>query len=381
MADKDNQGRLDTGIRQKSSSRLLSLDALRGFDMLWIVGLDQLVRNSAKTYQWPPLQWLAGQMTHPAWKGFTLYDLIFPLFLFIVGVAIPFSLNSQRKRAVSTPKIYLRITIRLFLLLLLGVIYNGGLSFSGYENTRFGSVLGFIGVGYFFAAIIVMNCSIRAQIAWFLGILLGYWAAVYWIPVPNVGAGVITPEGSLATYIDQMLMPGRLHSGPYDPQGILPCISGVSTALAGAITGYWLRRENTGKWIKALGLLIGGLVCVGIGVLWGQCFPIIKNLWSGSFVLLTAGLSLLLLTLFYTVIDCIGLKKWAIIFIVVGVNPITIYMANRIIHFGHTANFMFSGLIQKVPQQHHSTLYWVSVLLAEWLFLYFLYRKKIFFKV
>ena len=303
------------------------------------------------------------------------------MFLFIVGVAIPFSIGSMRKKELSNLRIYFRITRRFVLLLLLGVIYNGGLQLSGYENTRFGSVLGFIGVGYFFAALIVLNYRISGQIKWFVGILLGYWAAVEWIPVPGIGAGVITPEGSLATYIDQAWMPGRFHFDLYDPQGILPCISCICTALAGAITGYWLNDPDRNKWVKAAGLLVGGITCVAIGIFWGQFLPIIKNLWTGSFVMLTAGISLLLLCMFYFVMDVLGWKKWAIFFIVIGVNPITIYLGQRFINFHHTKDFLFNGLIRLFNPTLHGLLNSVLFIVTWWLALLYFYRKKIFLKV
>jgi predicted acyltransferase len=362
--------------------RLVSLDALRGFDMFWIVGGLQLVKTSAEYFGWPWLKWLAGQMYHPTWEGFTAYDLICPLFLFIVGISITFSLKSKRSKAVSKWKIYLRVFRRFLVLLALGVIYNGGLLMRGFENTRYGSVLGFIGVGYFFASLIVMNSGIRGQIIWFIGILLGYWAAVSWVSVPGYGPGVLTPEGSLATYIDQKFMPGVLCFKLYDPQGILPCLSGISTALAGAITGHWLCSVNRSKWFKAAGLLVAGILCLCTGQLWGHYFLICKNLWTGSFVLLTAGWSLLLLFLFYLVIDCIGLKKWAVFFVVIGTNPITIYMATRVINFGYTSNYLFGGMLKHVKDEPLvAALGSVAYILTWWLVLLLFYRKKIFLKV
>lgn len=372
---------VETAALNIRPERIASLDALRGFDMLWIVGGGALAKSAAQYFQWPWLKWFASQFYHPSWEGFSCYDQIFPMFLFIVGIAIPFSLGSMQKKELSSLRIYFRITRRFILLLLLGVVYNGGLQLSGYDNTRFGSVLGFIGVGYFFAALIVLNCRIKGQIICFLGILLGYWAAVELIPVPGIGAGVITPEGSLATYIDQAWMPGKIYFGLYDPQGILPCISGISTALAGAITGHWLKMPDRNKWLKLVGLIIGGVVCVAVGILWGMQFPIIKNLWSGSFVMLTAGISLLLLSIFFFLMDVLGLKKWAIFFTVIGVNPITIYLGLRIINFHHTKDFIFGGLIKQFDSSLHGLLNSVLFILTWWLVLLLFYRKKIFLKV
>lgn len=363
-----------------STQRLLSLDALRGFDMFWIMGGDQLVHALAKTFDWPWLQGFSHQMHHPGWgHAFRAYDLIFPLFLFIAGVAIPFSIGSMISKGFPKWKIHLRIIRRFVLLIILGVIYNGGLRFSGYENTRFASVLGLIGVGYFFASMIVLHFKLRWQVILFFAILLGYWAALSWIPVPGYGAGVITAEGSFSSFVDQKLLPGD--QGLYDPEGIMSCISGICVALGGAFTGQWLRKQSLSKWYKALGMLGAGIVCVLLALLWGKALMICKEFWSGSFVLLCIGCSLLLLSVFYTIIDCIGLKKWSLLFTVIGVNSITIYLAGHMIDFSHTSNILFQGLIKLTPEPSHLVLSCISVLAIKWLSLYLLYRKKIFLKL
>ena len=363
------------------SARLQSLDALRGFDMFWIIGGDSLVRHIAECVDRPWLNGLSDQMSHVAWEGFRFMDLVFPLFLFIAGTAIPFSLASYQKRGLTRKQIYFRISRRLVILVVLGVIYNGGLAFAGMEKTRFASVLGLIGIGYFFAFLIVMHFQKRGQLIFCGGILLAYWAALSWIPVPEFGAGQLTGEGSLASYIDRLFMPGRLYGGQYDPEGILQSLSGISLALIGAMAGQWLARQDRQKWTKALGLLIAGVVLVAAGLIWGQFYPVIKKLWTGSFILLAAGWSLLLLSVFYCVIDCIGLKKWAIVFTVIGMNPITIYLADRLIDFKHMNDFLFGGLINLAAEPYRLILYCVGLLLLKWLMLYFLYRKKVFLKI
>ncbi len=364
-----------------NKGRLLSLDAFRGFDMLWIIGFDQIVRQAAGIWHWPWLGWLAGQMEHPYWEGFKLYDLIFPTFLFIVGVAIPFSIGSQRRRGVKDTRICVKAALRMVVLIILGLVYNCGLNFAGVAETRFCSVLGLIGIGYFFATLIVLRCGIRGQVLWLLGIFLGCLAAVCWYPVPGVGAGVITPDGSFAGCLDRLLVPGRLYFGSFDPEGAMSCISGITTALLGTLAGQWLMREGVGKWQKALGLLCGGCICAVAGAVLGCYYPIIKNLWSGSFVLLAAGLSGLGLCLFYVVIDCLEFRKWSVVFTVIGMNSITIYMACCMVNFGHTSGFIFGGVIRMMPDVYHPILYSVAVLLVEWLFLFILYKKRIFLKV
>jgi predicted acyltransferase len=361
--------------------RLVSLDALRGFDMCWIMGLDLFFRAAGESFDAPWLKWMGRQMTHPDWEGFTFYDLIFPLFLFVSGVTIPLALLPKLERGVPKWKLHGQVFRRMILLVVLGIIYNGGLALRGWGSTRFGSVLGIIGIAYFFAAVIVLNCRPRWQAAWLLAVLLGCWAALTWIPVPGYGAGAITPEGSMSAWIDQHFMPGKLARRTYDAVGILPTISAISTALIGALTGNWLRRADRTPAIKFWGLLVGGAIFLGLGCLWGQSFPIIKNLWTGSYVLVTAGLSLLLLGAFYLVIDVLGYKKWTFVFVVVGMNSITIYMAGRIIDFQYTTNFLFGGFIHLAPEKYAPLLLYAAVVIIKWWFLYFLYRKKIFLRL
>lgn len=374
------EGRIVSSAELTVGKRLLSLDALRGFDMLWIIGLDQLIRMSAKVYNKPWLAWLAGQMHHPSWEGFKFYDLIFPLFLFIAGVTIPLSLPAKLDGRTALWKIYVRISRRLIALIALGIVYNGGLQLTGLEDTRIASVLGLIGIGYFFASLIVLNFGIKGQLAWFFGILLGCWMALEWIPVPGFGRGVLTPEGNLAAYLDQILLPGRILR-QYDPEGIMPCISGISMAMAGAITGRWLKREDKTKRMKALGLFSGAVVCLVVGKIWGIYLPIVKNIWTGSFVVFAVGWSLFLLSIFYTIIDVLDFRKWAFICVVVGMNSITVYLACRMINFGFTSQFLFGGVADFTGEPIRPIIITAGTLFLEWLFLFFLYQKKIFLRV
>jgi predicted acyltransferase len=189
------------------SARLVSLDALRGFDMFWIMSGEHLIRALAKATQWPLFMWMSDQLHHTVWDGFTFYDMIFPLFLFIAGVSMPYSLqkkmlkagvdNAAQLPATEKRKIYGAMIKRTCILIMLGMVVNGLLKFNGVSNTRFVSVLGRIGLAWFFAGVIYLNCNLRKQIIWLLFLLLGYWAAMMLIPVPGYGAGVLTMQGSL----------------------------------------------------------------------------------------------------------------------------------------------------------------------------------------
>jgi predicted acyltransferase len=370
--------------QMEKTERLVSLDALRGFDMFWITSGEGLIFSLATFTGWPFLKWASTQMHHVPWEGFVFYDMIFPLFLFIAGVSMPFSILKRKLRGDSPQSIYGHLFRRLFLLLLLGLIYNRLLCFN-FEYQRWPSVLGRIGLAWFFAAVLVLNTSIRKQILWFAGILLSYWAILMLIPVPGFGAGVLTPEGNLAAYIDQKILPGFLCCYKYgDNEGILSTLPAIATALLGALTGHFLAIDSsklTGL-KKGCILLVSGIVFLGVGKAWGLAFPIIKNLWTSSYALVAGGWSLILLALFYLVIDVWKIRRWSFPFVVIGLNSITIYMlSSGIIDFQAMNKFFFTGVIHFFSEPAQPVVSAVGLLICEWVFLYFLYRKKIFLKV
>lgn len=369
---------------ERKQERLLSLDALRGFDMLWIAGGEYLMVVLAAYTGWPVFQWAAGQMEHVAWEGFRFYDMIFPLFLFIAGVSMPFSILKRQKRGESMRKIYLHLFRRLFLLILLGLIYSGILRFD-FEKQRYASVLARIGIAWFLAAVIVLNTSVRGQVYWFAGILIAYYAIMKYIPVPGFGAGVLTPEGNLAAFIDQKFLPGRMCCYTFgDNEGILSTFPAVCTALLGTFAGHLLisdPKKLTGT-KKALILFGAGLIALALGKLWNLSFPIIKNLWTSSFVLYAGGWSLILLSFFYLVIDVWGFRKWSFPFVVIGLNSITIYMLNSgIIDFEQMGKYFFGGLASLFAEPAQPVILVSGAVLCMWTFLYILYRNKIFLKV
>ena len=373
-----------TNNLEKKQERLLSLDTLRGFDMLWIAGGEYLIVTLAALTGWPFLQWAAGQMDHVEWEGFRFYDMIFPLFLFIAGVSMPFSILKRQKRGESMKSIYLHLVKRLILLILLGLIYNGILRLD-FEKQRYSSVLARIGIAWFLAAVIVLNTSVRGQVIWFVGILLGYFAIMKLVPVPGFGAGVLTPEGNLAAFIDQKLLPGRLCCYTYgDNEGLLSHIPAICTALLGTFAGHLLISDDkrlTGL-KKGLILLLAGIAALALGKLWSLSFPIIKNLWTSSFVLFAGGWSLILLALFYLVIDVWGFKKWTLPFVVIGLNSITIYMLNSgIINFEEMGGYFFGGLANQFSELAQPVILAAGAVICMWTFLYLLYRNKIFLKV
>jgi predicted acyltransferase len=362
--------------------RLLSLDTLRGFDMFWIMGGEEVFHALAKTTGWAWAVLLADQFTHPDWNGFRAYDLIFPLFVFMAGVSTPFSIGSRLDKGADKAQIARKIISRGLILVVLGVIYNNGLFVKAFEDTRFPSVLGRIGLAGMFAQLIYLYARPRTQYIWFAGILLGYWAAMMLIPVPGCGAGVLTMECNLASYIDRQVVPGHLYKTIHDPEGLFSTIPAIGNALLGIFAGTFLRTPGKTGNQKAVQLLGAGALFVLLGWLWNFNFPINKNLWTSSFMLVTGGLSLTLLAVFYWIIDVKDIKGWTFFFTIIGMNSILIYLAGEFIDFEYAAHFFFGGLLKLSSSEAVRAVGGVLAFLAvKWVFLYFLYKKKTFLRV
>lgn len=369
---------------QQNSQRLTSLDALRGFDMLWITGGQKIIFALATVTGLPSLQWLNAQMHHVEWNGFAFYDMIFPLFLFLSGVSMPFSFSKRMEKGDTKNKIYLHALKRMLLLVLFGMIYNG-VFHSSFNEMRFASVLGRIGVAWFFAAIIYLNTSLRGQIIWFTSILIGYCLVMLLVPVPGFGAGILTPEGNLSGYIDRLILPGRLYmENTMEAEGILSTLPAISTALLGVFTGRFLMIDDKkmDRIKKSVVLIASGMIILIAGLAWSIFFPINKMLWTSSFVLFVGGLSLMLFGVFYFIIDALDYKKWSFFFVVIGLNSITIYLVQyKIIDFNKVRDFMFGTLINIMPECVQPILSASIYVSLVWIFLYFLYKNKIFLKV
>jgi predicted acyltransferase len=358
--------------------RVVSIDALRGFDMFWIMGGDGFFPALFTLIGTPFLLSLSRQLEHSAWNGFTFYDLIFPLFLFIVGCSMPFALGRRLEKGEPKKSIFIHIIKRTVTLLFLGLIYNGLLNFN-FQAMRYAGVLQRIAICYFFASLIFINTKPRTQAVISAVILLAYWAIMKLVPVPGFGAGVLTPEGNLAGYLDRLFLPGRFCCYTFgDNEGIISNLPAVVTALLGALSGAWLKSGSTGM-RKVLGLSAAGIASLALALLWNPFFPINKLFWSSSYVLYAGGWSMLLLALFYWIIDVRGWRGWAFPFIVIGLNPITIYVVQGLLDFGVIANIFVHGFIRHTGA-FEQPLWLLCILAVKWLFLYFLYRQKIFLK-
>ncbi len=372
----ENENKIET-------KRLLSLDALRGFDMFWIMGGDAIFIALGALTGLPILQWWAKELNHVQWNGFAFYDMIFPLFLFIAGISFPFSVAKRYHGPENRSSLYYHIFKRAIILVLLGIVYNNAINFD-FSHLRYGSVLGRIGLAWMFGSLIFINTKRISRIIWCISILIGYWILLLLFPAHDLGASdPFSMKGSLTGYLDRLLMPGTLYLKIHDPEGILSTLPAIGTALLGMFTGeFVLSGAFKNKPLKKVLIMFSAsIILMVIGKIWNIIFPINKNLWTSSFVCFVGGLSLLLFTIFYLVIDVWNLKGWTPFFTVIGVNSITIYMATRIIDFEYTSRFLFGGFITLMPKEWATLLFSIAFVATAWIFLYLLYKKKIFLKV
>jgi predicted acyltransferase len=373
----------DCEQKHLAGTRVTSIDALRGFSMFWLIGGGIVFRSLDGIFNHPVTAFIGIQLKHVKWdEGFHFQDLIMPLFFFIMGAAVPFSISNRLERGQSRGRIHFHILKRTAVLYLLGVLIDsGGLHFNWPEMDWLG-VLQRIAVCYFFAAFLLMHTKWQTQAIVAGAILLLYWAALTLVPVPGHGVGVITPEGCLPAYIDQQFVPGEISEAFYgygDDNGILTTLASVSTALLGALTGHWLRSNRPGNH-KVTGLALAGLISLAVGYAWGQVYPIIRLLWTGSMALFAAGLSLLLLALFYWLIDVRGYKKWAFGFVVIGMNAIAVYVATRVF-VAHRIGRVFVGGLSKWCGEWNGFINAVAGVTVIWLVLWWMYRRKLFIKI
>jgi len=364
-----------------SPQRLYSLDALRGFDMFWIMGAEEIFHDMAKITGSPFWNALSNQFTHPDWNGFHFYDLIFPLFLFIAGVATPYSVGREKEKGKTRKQLLIRVIKRGLILVLLGIIYNNGLRIRPLSEIRFASVLGRIGLAYMFANIIYLYTKQRGQMIWFACLLIGYWLLLKFNSAPGFPRGDMTMEGNFASYIDRHLIPGKLYLGIHDPEGLVSTISAIGTGLLGILAGTFLKTSPITGPSKAFRLMAFGAGSLVLAWIWNIDFPVNKNLWTSSFVLNVGGISLILLALFYYIIDVLGFKKWAFFFSVIGMNSILIYMSGRFINWEYATRGFFQWVGQLVGDPYNVVVMVFCFLAVKWAFLYFLYKKKVFLRV
>jgi len=362
-----------------TEGRLVSLDALRGFDMFWIIGGGWIISGLARGLhnEWFS-QYVVPHAEHVPWEGFAAWDLIMPLFLFVVGAAMPFSFAKRLEQGHPKGRLYVHILFRVVVLWILGMIAQGRLLEYDLSKLRlYSNPLPAIAAGYLIASVLLLNLRIWWQVAVTVALLLLYWALLMLVPVPGFGPGQLTPEGNLAIYIDKQIL------GPYQDgttyTWILSSMTFGCTVMMGALAGQLL-QSDCGKVRKVLFLLASGIACIWIGWAWGLVFPIIKHIWTSSMVLFAGGWSLVLLGLFYLAFDVLPLRFLAFPFVVIGMNAIAVYMITRVYDFRHLGDIVVSGL-SRWTGDWHDFVRAVAGVLVIWLILFHMYRKRTFIKI
>jgi len=374
--------------------RLVSLDVLRGFDMLFIMGLAALVVKLCAAFGFGGDFWLVRQMRHPEWLGITQHDTIFPLFIFIAGASFPFSFAKQVEKGASRWSVVLRVLRRMVVMILLGMVYERFFASSA-KPFRYGSVLARIGIAGGISAILFVFLSVRARVATAAAILLGYWALNLFVTAPDhPGAMPFTPEGNIAVYLDRTLLApwSALHPGtaklPFDNQGLLSTFPAVVTAMLGTFTGEFVRStrgrlsgDRQAAWLLAAAAVLAAAGCAVAWCFGKFSFPFSKVLWSPSFTLAVGAYSVALFAVFYWLIDVRGCWKRTLFLRVIGLNAITIYLAQPLLGLSTLADALFGRFAGFFPPAWKAVVLGVAYILVCWSFLYVMYRKKIFLKV
>lgn len=361
-----------------AGQRVMSIDALRGFDMFWIIGASdifiELAKASGSSYF---LNAATVHLDHH-WGQFHFYDLIMPLFLFIVGVVMPFSFGKRLERGDTKKQLYLHVIKRVLILWLLGLIASGHLlTFDLSRIHLWTNTLHAIAVGYLVSSILIIELNLILQMLITAALLLLYWAVMALIPVPGHGAGIFLPDVNLALYVDNLVL-GHFQEG----EGwtyILTNMTFICSVMFGAFAGRIL-LSNRSNSAKVNYLALAGFGCLFAAKIWGVWFPIIHHLWTSTLVLYASGWSFLLLAMFYLVIDVWGFKKWAFPFVVIGVNAIAVYVAAHLFDFKHIGNVFVGGLAKWLGGWNDSVQN-LAALMVIWLILYWMYRKKTFIKI
>ncbi len=426
-----------TATSTTTGKRLMSVDALRGFDMFWIIGADSLVYALNRMSKTRGTEFLADQLEHADWEGFHFYDLIFPLFVFIVGVSLVFSLSKSIEQVGRTEALK-RVFRRSILLFLVALFYSGGFT-SPWPNMRLMGVLNRIALAYFFSGLLFCFLKPRALAGICIGLLAGYWALMTFVPIRDIQltrdniarlaeqasdtqtsayfANKDSPNPStvrnspawagaqklfysttnrvtgkygkgynLADHTDFQYLPGKKWDTFFDPEGFVSTIPAIATCLLGVFAGLLLKNQTTEDTRKVMYLIGFGVAAAGVGWLWNFQFPVIKKIWTSSYVLVAGGYSAVLLGVFYLVVDVWQKRAWCQPFVWMGMNSITIYLAKNILDgFGKLAGRFVGGDVKTFFENQVSglgelALSLVGLLLAFW-FVHFLYRRKIFLRL
>ncbi len=393
---------------QAPTRRLFSLDALRGFDMFWIVGGEEIVHALYKGLPCAPTRLLEYEMNHSDWAGVRFYDLIFPLFVFIVGISVVFSLTrtiQQHGKAGALKRIIFRSVV----LYLFGLLVYGGIS-KGFDHVRWMGVLQRIAICYFFTGLVFCFVRLRGMIVVCVSLLLGYWALESFVPIRDFNlqtehlkslnlepASRATRDSFFATtqrvrgrfddglnltqQIDFQYLPGFKWDGAYDPEGLLSTLPAIATCLLGVFAGFLLKNPAISDQRKVLYFVAAGLAGLALGFAWGLQFPVIKKIWTSSYVLVAGGYSCLLLAAFYQIVEVWGWRWWCQPFVWIGMNPITIYLAFHLLTFSDLAERVVGGPVQRALGPWGAMPMALAVVGMSLLLVRFLYRRKIFLRL
>ena len=373
----DESPRRSTEVTPVRAERLGSLDALRGFDMFWIIGGTAILMGLGKVTHRPLFDKFLEQFNHVPWRGLHFYDLIWPLFMFIMGAAIPLSVAKRRAKGESDRALLLHAAWRALVMFLLGTITQGNLLLFDWSKFRpCYSVLHGLAAGYLIATLVAVKVKAKWHVATIAAFLLAYWGMVMLIPVPGVGAGILTPRVNLPTYVDQLIL-GHLHYG--ENTWFLSYLGFGSSVLLGVLAGQMLMGDRTPQ-KKIVRLLVAGALSLGAGLVWSLAFPVIKLIWTSSYVLISGGLSFFVLALFYWIIDVLGYKRWAFGFTVIGMNSVAVYFATEVFDFRQVGDLFVGHLLPRIGPWD-SLVEATAAFIVLWSILYWMYCKKEFIKI
>jgi len=373
---------------KNKTTRLESLDALRGFDMLWIIGGENVIRHLATATDSGFFHVLAKQTTHVNWIGFHFYDLIMPLFLFMVGMSIPFSTDKRMAAGDSRKSIYLHALKRSAILFILGMICQCNLlTFNICQMFIIHDTLQAIAIGYIFSILIYTRLNLKQQLGLVVGLVSLYWIILTFIPAPGQQAGVLEPQSNIAKYVEQVVF-GRFDDAPAPYTWFLGSLGFISTVMSGVFASTIIRSRAKLSFFKTsdiqihktLRLSLVGIILIVAALLLNIKFPVIKALWNPTFIILTSGLSFMLIALFYFIIDVKGYKRWAFWLKVIGMNSIAIYMGYYMINFEGIAQNMVFGFEQFLGA-YYPVLKSVTALLIIYGIMYWMYKKGTFVKI
>jgi len=366
--------------RVAQGERVVSVDVLRGFDMFWLAGgtglglaIGRLCRPSVRDVILP-------QLDHAKWVGFTFYDLIFPLFVFMVGMSVTFSLGRLIERG-GRRIAYWRIFRRTLLMFLLGVIYNGGMT-SPLGDVRWLGVLQRLALCYLFTGLLFCHLRTRGLIVVGCVLLVGYAILLASIPAPGQDRVSWEPTQTWPAYVDGRFLPGHKHEGTWDANGLLSTLPAVASCLLGVLASKVLQTPALSDKGKVVSFLMGGAGMVALGWIVHPYCPVIKKLWTSSYVLVAGGYSVILLGVFYLIVDVLRIRWWTAPFLWIGSNAITIYMARNLMDFNALAERFVGGSLKASVSPDVAYLLKTAVSLGLSLCVVrFLYRRKIFLRV